>query len=31
VERNGRFAFDWAPSYLGLVTWAPGATKVADV
>ena len=30
VEREGRFAFDWAPSYLGIVTWAPGATPVPD-
>ena len=23
IERDGRFAFDWEPSPLGIVTWAP--------
>jgi SAM-dependent methyltransferase len=26
VEREERFAFDWAPAYLGLLTWTPGAS-----
>jgi SAM-dependent methyltransferase len=31
VERDGRLAFEWTPSYLGLVTWAPGGEPVPDV
>ncbi|MDP8924280.1 MAG: methyltransferase domain-containing protein [Chloroflexota bacterium] len=23
IERDGRYAFDWAPSPLGIITWAP--------
>ena len=30
VEREGRFALDWAPLTLGFVTWIPGATPVSD-
>jgi hypothetical protein len=30
TEREGRLAFDWSPSYLGLVTWAPGGEPVPD-
>lgn len=31
VERDGRLAFEWAPSHLGLVTWKPTAEPVPDV
>lgn len=31
VERDGRLAFDWTPSYLGLVTWTPSSEAVPDV
>jgi hypothetical protein len=31
IERDGRYAFDWSPSYLGLVTWTPGGAPVPDV
>ncbi len=31
IERNGRFAFDWTPSQLGLVTWKPSPEPVPDV
>jgi SAM-dependent methyltransferase len=31
IERDGRHAFDWAPSHLGLVTWAPTSEPVPDV
>jgi SAM-dependent methyltransferase len=31
IERDGRFAFEWTPSYLGLVTWSPTAEPVPDV
>ena len=30
VERDGRFAFDWNPWPLGLVTWEPSAAPVPD-
>jgi hypothetical protein len=25
TERDGRFAFDWSPGRVGLVSWQPGA------
>jgi len=31
IERDGRLAFDWAPSHLALVTWKPTAEPVPDV
>jgi SAM-dependent methyltransferase len=31
TEHDGRFAFEWTPSQLGLVTWAPTADPVPDV
>ena len=31
IERDGRYAFEWAPSHLGLVTWRPTAEPVPDV
>jgi SAM-dependent methyltransferase len=31
IERDGKLSFEWAPSYLGLVTWAPGSAPVPDV
>ena len=31
TEREGRFAFEWTPSHLGLVTWTPTAEPVPDV
>ena len=31
IERDGRLAFEWAPSHLGLVTWTPTAEPVPDV
>ena len=31
TERDGRFAFEWTPSQLGLVTWKPTAEPVPDV
>jgi SAM-dependent methyltransferase len=30
IERDGRFAFDWSPWPLGLVTWEPTPTAVPD-
>jgi SAM-dependent methyltransferase len=30
IERDGRFAFDWSPWPLGLVTWEPSAAPVPD-
>lgn len=30
IERDGRFAFDWSPAYLGLVSWTPRADPVPD-
>jgi hypothetical protein len=30
VERDGRFAFDWNPWPLGMVTWEPSAAPVPD-
>src|SRR4051812_22594126 len=26
IERDGRYAFDWAPTQQGIVTWRPGQT-----
>jgi SAM-dependent methyltransferase len=31
VERDGRLAFEWTPSHLGLVTWKPTTEPVPDV
>jgi len=31
IERDGRYAFEWQPSYLGLVTWTPSGEPVPDV
>jgi SAM-dependent methyltransferase len=31
IERDGRLAFEWSPSHLGLVTWTPAAERVPDV
>ena len=31
VERDGRLAFEWAPSFLALVTWKPAGEPVPDV
>lgn len=31
TERDGRFAFEWSPSHLALVTWKPGAEPIPDV
>jgi SAM-dependent methyltransferase len=31
VERDGKLAFEWSPTHLGLVTWTPTAEPVADV
>ena len=31
TEREGRLAFEWSPSHLGLVTWTPTAERVPDV
>jgi SAM-dependent methyltransferase len=31
IERDGRLAFDWTPSQLGIVTWTPSADPVPDV
>ena len=31
IERDGRLAFDWTPSQLGLVTWKPSTEPVPDV
>jgi len=31
TERDGRYAFEWAPSHLGLVTWQPTTEPVPDV
>ncbi len=30
IERDGRYAFDWSPWPLGLVTWEPSASPVPD-
>jgi hypothetical protein len=24
IERDGRFAFEWTPTMIGVVTWSPG-------
>jgi SAM-dependent methyltransferase len=31
VERDGRYSFDWSPSYLGLLTWTPSSDPVPDI
>jgi hypothetical protein len=31
IERDGRFAFEWTPAQLGLVTWSPSSEPVPDV
>ena len=31
IERDGRYAFEWSPSYLALVTWTPTVEPVPDV
>jgi SAM-dependent methyltransferase len=31
IERDGRYSFDWSPSYLALVTWTPSPEPVPDV
>jgi SAM-dependent methyltransferase len=31
IERDGRLAFEWSPSYLSFVTWQPRADPVPDV
>ena len=31
IERDGRYSFDWSPSYLGLLTWTPSVKPVPDV
>jgi SAM-dependent methyltransferase len=31
IARDGRLAFEWTPSHLGLVTWKPTAEPVPDV
>lgn len=31
IERDGRYAFDWAPSYLAVVSWTPASEPVPDV
>lgn len=31
TERDGRFAFEWSPSHLALVTWQPGAEPAPDI
>jgi hypothetical protein len=31
IERDGRYSFDWSPSYLALLTWAPGPEPVPDI
>ncbi|MCC7372996.1 MAG: methyltransferase domain-containing protein [Chloroflexi bacterium] len=30
VERDGRYAFEWTPSYLGLVSWTPRPEPIPD-
>ncbi|MGE3910416.1 MAG: class I SAM-dependent methyltransferase [Chloroflexota bacterium] len=30
IERDGRYAFEWSPTYLALVSWTPGAAPVPE-
>ena len=31
IERDGRFSFDWSPTYLALVTWTPSLEPAPDI